>query len=204
MSASFLCKRLSVTYETAWQLLHRLRSAVRCQPPAIRGTPLASVIGFGCGRPYRDGAPPDFLGRKATVAAIVDETGVAIKHLRHRCRIDPWMENIVDGEVPVPSRTGQAMAVLLALWRQVVFTHAGLSELWLHRYISEVQFRLNGGEARDFIDAAVSSGNFKFSQVRPPFEPWGFSRAWLPWKATPLWRVGRNQAFAATGDVVHR
>jgi len=200
VSASYLSRRLRVTYETAWQLLHRIRSAVAHHVPTVGSNPLVAVIGFGCSRPYRNGGRPSGLPRMATVAAASGNRAVAIGHLRHRCRVDHWMRNTLRAEPRPPSRDGRAMFVLLKLWRQVVFTHAGLSELWLHRYLAEAQFRQNGGHAIGFLRASLRAEKKTFQHVRPQLQPWGFSRRWLPWRPTPLWRVYRHQAVAAASD----
>ena len=196
ISAAEIMRRLKVTYETAWQLLHRLRLAMTSND-RIAGPLLVSVVGVKCGRPYRDGGPPKFLGRVACVAAAWGEHGVAIAHLPHRCRTDTWLREKLKCTKSKRERDGPAMHVLRRLWAKLVFTHAGVSERWLRRYVREASFRENGLQASRVLLNVLRAEQRIFDRVRPPVEPWGFKREWLPWSAFPMQRLQRHECARA-------
>jgi len=52
-----LSLRTKVSYETAWQLLHRLRIAITDPTVFVAGNLMLAVANIKTSRPYRDGGP---------------------------------------------------------------------------------------------------------------------------------------------------
>ncbi len=165
-AATELQRKLEVTYETAWQLLHRLRAGV--QNPCVRvvGRLVLSAIRIQTNRPYRDGGRPT-LPHFSVVAAVAGDNGVRLSHVPSFGAVADW-----SGEVELPmSREGPAVLALWTLKLQVKRTHVGISERWLRRYMGEVQYRENT-VACDFLAQSIGAARRRFVDLRPPFEGW--------------------------------
>jgi len=86
------------------------------------------------------------------------------------------------------------MDALLRLWTQLLYTHAGVSECWLQRYVEEANFREGGGRPAGLMRRVLHTQRLRFPDIRPPPEPWGFRRQWLPWRGFPILHVTAHHA----------
>ena len=174
VSATFLAEQLDVSYETAWQLLHRLRAAMGESTWPVQGEPTASTMGVACSRPYRNGGKPTGWRSAACVTAVVGESGTAVHHLPHVSQTATWIRESLGLEFPGHSFTGAALRVLRRIWGQLIYTHAGVSELWLQRYLGEACFRENNASTPQILGSAMAMTRSTFLALRPAFEPWGY------------------------------
>ncbi len=171
-AATELQRKLKVTYETAWQLLHRLRTAVQNTNVPVLGLLMLSAVRIQTNRPYRDGGRPS-LPHFSTVAAVTGENGVRLSHIPTLPDAAEWAHDVF-GELPM-SREGPASLALWMLKLQVKRTHVGISERWLRHYMGEVQYRENV-VACDFLGQAMGAVQKRFVDLRPPFEAWSGNR----------------------------
>ncbi len=167
-AATELQRKLEVTYETAWQLLHRLRRGVQNPGFQVEGRPFFSAIRVQTNRPYRDGGRPT-LPHFSVVAAVAGDNGVHLTQVPLGGRAD-WARGVSGDGLPM-SREGPAVLALWMLKLQVKRTHVGISERWLRHYLGEVQHRENT-VACDFLAQSVDSSRRRFVDLRPPFEVW--------------------------------
>ncbi len=168
-SARELQRRTKVSYESAWQLLHRLRTGVRDPATHLCGRLLLACCNVRTTRPYRDGGRPKGVNFSA-VAAILGDLSAVIDHVPTVWSAAHWARALVGVDIPL-SRDGPAALSLVQLKRQVKYTHFGVSERWLRHYIAEAQHRENDVGCA-FLAASLSATRGRFCDLRPPFEAW--------------------------------
>ena len=175
-TARELQRRTKVSYETAWQLLHRVRSAVADPRPNLVGRLSARSTGVATNRPYRCGG----LARKrnpSTIAGIMGVSGAILQQIPWDMDLIEWAQTLdISSVAEAPRSSGLWFALRKLAW-QIGRIHCGVSERWLRNYVSEVQHRENDVVCA-FLSASINGIRTRFVDLRPPFEPeWssGFS-----------------------------
>ena len=175
-SARELQDRIDVSYETAWQLLHRLRTAVSGPNPVLSGRLTQGCIGIATSRPYRCGSGPRGRNR-STIAGLMGNGVGLFEQVPEESDVDEWAARHTDEEPEDAHRSGALRVSLRLLRWQVARTHSGVSERWLGRYAGEHRHRQNQ-KPSTFLRASICGPRRRFVEVRPDFEPtWrsGFS-----------------------------
>ena len=175
-TAKELQRRTEVTYETAWELLHRIRSAVADSHPNLVGQLAALSTGVATTRPYRCGSH----GRNrnpSTIAGIMGVSGVVLQQIPWAMDVVEWAERLQNKPIAEATRGSVLWFALRKLAWQIGRIHCGVSERWLRNYASEIQHRENDVVC-GFLKASMHGIRTRFVDLRPPFEPeWnsGFS-----------------------------
>ena len=157
-SARELQRLTEVSYETVWQLLHRLRAAIADSNPMLSGPLTHATIGIATCRPYRCGSAAVPRNR-STIAGLMGEQGALFD------QVPVAGDNGENAPAPHPLRT----SLRLLRW-QVARTHKGVSERWLRRYAKEHQHR-NNVRPSAFLAASIRGPRQRFIELRPALEP---------------------------------
>ena len=165
-SARELQRRIKVSYETAWQLLHRLRNSVEDGARGVAGRLMLASINIATCRPYRGGGPK-VQRKRSCVGALKGDNGVRFAPLPSRFDDQDWALKAT-GEELIGDTRGPAFTPLAALRGQVAYTHCGVSDRWLDHYMWESQHRENSGP-RGFLEACMRAARLRFADLRPAF-----------------------------------
>lgn len=168
-SARDLQRRLKVSYETAWELLHRLRNAVIDPNPMISGRLTRASVAIITCRPYRCGSAAVDRNR-STIAGLMGDHGALFEQLPEDADLGTWASCRGTDEIEEDEGAGAIRTSLRLLRWQVARTHKGVSERWLRRYAGEHQHRHNVRPAT-FLASSVRARRLRFVEVRPEFEP---------------------------------
>jgi len=170
VSAREVQRELKVSYETAWQLLHRLRAGMRSAKPDMVGDLVMAVGGIRTSRPYRDGGPRRVFRNVSWVVSVVGTDSVVLGQVRRAREAYGWAneELGIDDELTDPG--SRASRVLRRLWAQVQGIHCGVSERWLPRYMAEREHRTNNGSSP--LLASLMAPRHRFVDLRPEFSRW--------------------------------
>jgi len=167
VTAAQLARVVEVSYETAWQLLHRMRKSMLAGRLSMLGALVSAWRAIRTGRPYRDGGPAKRFANHSWVLSIVGPAEVAIGHIPQPKQVSGWLTDRLNIEER-PATGGAAEQVVHRLWIKLQYVHRGVSERWLPRYISEAETRAN--ERESILGRVVNARRSVFEDLRPAFE----------------------------------
>jgi len=160
-TAASVGRALEVSYETAWQLLHRIRAAMDANGRWLLGELVFAVRTARTSRPYTNGGPRRRFGNHSRLLGVASRSKVALGE--RTADTGTWLRDLGLDEPPPYGRA--AARILNRLWVKLQYVHCGVSELWLHRYITELEVQTNrtGMPLRDVMNASRS----RFDDLRP-------------------------------------
>ncbi len=169
VSAAELERHLGVTYETAWQLLHKVRAALSGEPAAIITGLAELVLASLPVRPPRGVRGYGPLTGRGTVVVLAGkgaEGAFAVAPRSHHARdvvpavraratgpilTSGLLYRTIAGLAPVEGVPTAAIRTLRQLQKVVLETHRSVSKAWLGRYLQEFGFRANRVPSSDDI-----------------------------------------------------
>jgi len=164
VTAANLARVLEVSYETAWQLLHRVRVSMECDFRELAGELVFSMRLARTTRPYRDEGPNTGFANLSCLLAVAEPTAVAMCHLPPDRQTRHWLRDRL-GLEERPIGGSLAVRLLGRLWVKLQLLHHGVSELWLPRYIVEME--VGNNEDGTALSRVMRTRRARFSDLRP-------------------------------------